>query len=74
MRVTVDTERCVGSGQCALNAPDMFDQRDEDGVAVVLLAEPPADTHTALRTAAALCPASAIRLTDPLDPVEEQGI
>ena len=31
MRVEVDTPKCVASGQCVLIAPDVFDQRDEDG-------------------------------------------
>ena len=32
MKVTVDQDKCVSSGQCVLNAMDLFDQRDEDGV------------------------------------------
>ncbi|MGD3111615.1 MULTISPECIES: ferredoxin [unclassified Streptomyces] len=58
MRITVDPERCVGAGQCVLNAPRLFDQ-DEDGL-VTLLAEPGADQESAGRLAAALCPSQAI--------------
>ena len=42
MKVTVDQDKCVSSGQCVLNAGDVFDQRDDDGV-VVLLDDSPAD-------------------------------
>ena len=28
MRVTVDQDKCVSSGQCMLNASGVFDQRD----------------------------------------------
>ncbi|CAM5507981.1 ferredoxin [Streptomyces canarius] len=36
MKVHIDEHKCVASGQCVLVAPDVFDQRDEDGVAVLL--------------------------------------
>jgi ferredoxin len=61
--VTIDEEGCVGAGQCVLAAPDVFDQRDEDGVAV-LLHNPSADQHDATREAALLCPARAILLSE----------
>ncbi|TDC62442.1 ferredoxin, partial [Streptomyces hainanensis] len=60
MRVTVDTDRCCGSGQCVLLAPEVFDQREEDGI-VALLAPRPAPAHeAAVREAAVVCPAGAI--------------
>ncbi len=40
MKVTVDQDKCVSSGQCVLNASDVFDQRDDDGVVVLLDDEP----------------------------------
>nr|ADX66469.1 ScnF [Streptomyces chattanoogensis] len=58
MRITVDPDRCVGAGQCALNAPALFDQ-DDDGL-VTLLTEPGADQHDKARLADALCPSGAI--------------
>jgi ferredoxin len=36
MKVTVDQDKCVSSGQCVLNAADVFDQRDEDDDAVLV--------------------------------------
>lgn len=62
MRVTVDPDKCCGAGQCVLVAPEVFDQRDEDGIVVLLEAAPPADRHEAVREAAAICPAAAIEV------------
>lgn len=62
MRAEVDTERCVGSGMCALTAGDVFDQREDDGKGVVLRPEPPAGMWGAVRDAAGLCPTAAITL------------
>jgi len=64
MRVEFDEPRCVAAGQCVLAAPDVFDQRDEDGVAIVLDATPGADRHEGVRQAAAVCPGVAIRLVE----------
>ena len=60
MRVTIDTDKCISSGQCVLSAPEVFDQRDDDGIAVLLNPAPPADAEADVRQAAALCPALAI--------------
>jgi ferredoxin len=46
-----------------LLAPDVFDQRDEDGIVVLLDAQPPAELHTLVREAASVCPAAAIAVT-----------
>lgn len=43
-----------------LVAPEVFDQRDEDGIVVLLDAAPPAEQHFAAREAAQVCPAAAI--------------
>jgi ferredoxin len=64
VHITIDEERCCGAGQCVLAAPDVFDQRDEDGVVVLLDAAPPAAQHAAARDAAAICPAAAIMVQE----------
>jgi ferredoxin len=58
--VTVDQDKCVSSGQCVLNAMEVFDQRDEDGVAVLLDPTPPAVLEEDVHQAALVCPALAI--------------
>ncbi|MEW2395292.1 ferredoxin [Streptomyces sp. NPDC046862] len=63
MKVTVDQDRCVGSGQCVLAADDVFDQGDEDGIVVLLDPAPPADRLADVQHAAAVCPALAIAVT-----------
>ncbi|WP_016909072.1 ferredoxin [Streptomyces xiaopingdaonensis] len=62
MKLSVDEEKCCGAGQCVLIAPDVFDQREEDGIVVLLDADPPAELHEAVRESAEVCPAAAIRL------------
>ena len=64
MKVTVEADRCVAAGQCVLLAPDVFDQRDEDGVVLLLDEMPESEHHDAVRESAMVCPAAAIRLTD----------
>ncbi|MBL1114291.1 ferredoxin [Streptomyces sp. 110] len=64
MQVTLHQDKCVASGQCVLAAQDVFDQRDEDGVAVLLDDRPSAELHDDVRYAAAVCPALAIALAD----------
>ncbi|MEU6352650.1 ferredoxin [Streptomyces sp. NPDC047072] len=64
MKITVDQEKCCAAGQCVLIAPEVFDQRDDDGIVVLLDAEPDGDRHPAVREAAAVCPAAAITLHD----------
>ena len=60
MKVTIDQDKCVASGQCVMAAEDVFDQRDEDGI-VVLLEESPSDERAEdVEHAAAVCPALAI--------------
>lgn len=60
MKIVIDEEKCCGAGQCVMIAPDVFDQRDEDGIAVLLDTDPPQDRHAAVQEAASVCPAAAI--------------
>jgi ferredoxin len=64
MRVEVHVDRCIGSGVCVLVANKVFDQRDEDGVVVLLDERPTEQQHAAVREAAARCPASVIEVHD----------
>jgi ferredoxin len=64
MKVSVDQDKCVSSGQCVLNAAGVFDQRDEDGVVILLITEPAPDQADNARRAAAACPALAIDIEE----------
>jgi ferredoxin len=64
MKVTVDSEKCVGAGQCVLTAPEVFDQRDDDGLVVLLHEHPEPELRDAVREAAHACPALAIQLDE----------
>lgn len=73
--VTVDEDRCVGSGECARVAPTAFALDEDEGLAVVLdtaRATPPEQLERAVRE----CPTGAIRLAahaqpQPRDPNQE---
>lgn len=64
IRVEVHTDRCIGSGVCVLVAGQVFDQRDDDGVVVLLDERPVEQHHAAVHEAAARCPASVIEVHD----------
>lgn len=64
MKVIVDQNICASSGNCVMNAPEVFDQRDEDGVVVLLNEHPSGDQIEATRQAAAACPAQAIHIEE----------
>ena len=64
MKITVDEAKCCGAGTCVMLAPDVFDQRDDDGI-VVLLDEHPAEAlHATVREAASVCPGVAISVSE----------
>ena len=64
MKVTVAQDKCVLSGQCVLNAGEVFDQRDDDGVVLLLTDNPPLEQAEKARKAAAACPALAIGIEE----------
>ncbi|RWH78072.1 ferredoxin [Mesorhizobium sp.] len=64
MRIEIDEEKCVGGGQCVMAAAEVFDQRDEDGIVVLLQSAPGPEWYEAVRRAAVLCPAAAIRIIE----------
>lgn len=64
MKVTVDQGKCVSSGQCVLNAGEVFDQGDDDGVVILLADNPPHEHAENARKAAAACPALAIDIEE----------
>ena len=67
MKIHLETHRCVGAGQCAWVAPQVFDQSDTDGTVRLLLEHPPAELHDFVREAARVCPARVIHLIEEND-------
>ncbi|MFI9388083.1 ferredoxin [Kutzneria sp. NPDC052558] len=60
MNISIDEVKCVGAGQCVLAAPEVFDQRDDDGIAVLLDESPGDELLPQVEDAAGRCPALAI--------------
>lgn len=63
MDIAIDHDKCIGAGQCALIAPEVFDQHD-DGRALLLVGRPDAAQAPAVREAAESCPLSAITVAE----------
>ncbi|PNG17317.1 ferredoxin [Streptomyces cahuitamycinicus] len=61
MRIGIDKDVCIGAGQCALTAPDVFTQ-DDDGYSTLL---PGAEGGGSplLREATRACPVGAITVS-----------
>jgi len=60
MKVRIDQSRCATSGCCAMNAPEIFDQNEDDGTITVLIPVPGPELHAKAREAAQLCPTQAV--------------
>lgn len=63
MKIKLHTEFCIASGACVLECPEVFSQ-DEDGLVVLLDAEPPAHLHAKARKAASVCPVTVIEIVE----------
>ncbi len=61
MRVTVDADVCGGHGACLSTAPTVFALTD-DGYAVVIVDDVPAELEAAVEQAALHCPTKAITI------------
>ncbi|MEU5807963.1 ferredoxin [Streptomyces sp. NPDC047718] len=59
----IDTSVCIGAGQCALTAPDVFTQ-DDDGFGQVLPGREDGIGSPLLREAVRACPVSAVVLRE----------
>ncbi|MBF6045782.1 ferredoxin [Streptomyces sp. NRRL B-1677] len=63
LRVSIDSDVCIGSGQCALTAPSVFDQ-DDDGFGVVRSGREDGAGDPLLKEAARACPVQAITVEE----------
>ncbi|MFJ2034327.1 ferredoxin [Streptosporangium sp. NPDC087985] len=61
MRIKADSDLCVGSGQCVLTEPAVFDQ-DDDGIVALLTDHPDDQTAAQARHAVTLCPSRALSI------------
>ncbi len=59
LRIEVDRDRCMGSGNCAFHAPATFDL--DDDLKVVVL-DPDGDPEEKVRIAVEGCPTAALRV------------
>ncbi|MEV0634890.1 ferredoxin [Streptomyces sp. NPDC050619] len=64
MHIDIDKDVCIGAGQCALAAPDVFTQ-DDDGYSTLLPGrEDGGGGDPMVREAARACPVSAITVSE----------
>ncbi|MER6961312.1 MULTISPECIES: ferredoxin [unclassified Streptomyces] len=63
VKVELEADKCVASGQCVVAAMQVFDQ-DDDGIAILLEEQPAPELLDDVREAVAVCPAAAIRLVE----------
>ena len=59
LRIEIDREKCMGSGNCSFWAPGVFDL-DDDGIAFVV--DPEGDPEDKIVLAAEGCPTQAISI------------
>ncbi|MFD3552250.1 ferredoxin [Streptomyces goshikiensis] len=62
MRISIDTGVCIGAGQCALTAPEVFTQ-DDDGFSELVPGREDGAGGALVREAARACPVSAISVS-----------
>lgn len=67
VRVAVDSERCIGGGQCEMLEPDVFLVDDEAISSVIGSGELPRDRAEVV---AHRCPGAAISIVEPQRPSE----
>lgn len=70
LRLKVNQDVCVGAGLCVLTLPEVFDQRDEDGVVALRTSEPPASAYDQVMSAVRKCPSRAISVESIEEPVK----
>ncbi|MYG98888.1 MAG: ferredoxin [Acidimicrobiaceae bacterium] len=61
MRIVLDVDRCIGSANCEMIAPDVFEVRD-DMVCHILVEEPGPDLEEDAELGVEACPTRALRI------------
>ena len=62
IQIFANPQTCIGAGQCVRHAPQVFDQREHDGIVVLLAHTAPDGLAPALKKAEKLCPSQSIRI------------
>lgn len=62
MRVVVERDLCVGAGNCVWKLPQVFAQREEDGLVRLLSTTPDPSLRDRISQAVVDCPSQAIGL------------
>ncbi|MCL7367337.1 ferredoxin [Streptomyces ardesiacus] len=63
MRIGIDKDTCIGAGQCALTAPNVFTQ-DDDGCGTLRPGREDGGGSALVREAARACPVGAITVSE----------
>lgn len=63
INIVIDKDVCIGAGQCALTAPNVFTQ-DDDGFSEVLPGSEDGGGDPLVREAARACPVGAITVSE----------
>ncbi|MEU1817656.1 ferredoxin [Streptomyces roseifaciens] len=63
LRVSIDSDVCIGAGQCVLTAPGVFDQ-DEDGFGLVRPGLEDGGGNPLVKEAARACPVQAVTVEE----------
>ncbi|WP_369032434.1 MULTISPECIES: ferredoxin [Streptomyces] len=66
MHISVDSDRCIGSAQCAVTVPSVFEQ-DEDGLSTVIPGREDGGGEPLVREAVRACPVRAITMRETED-------
>ncbi|WP_296560649.1 ferredoxin [Pigmentiphaga sp.] len=64
MKIAIDTSKCIGAGLCVVASPELFAQRDEDGIVYLINEHPDPRQDDSAREAARQCPTLAITILD----------
>ncbi|MGK5546430.1 ferredoxin [Streptomyces sp. URMC 127] len=63
MRISIDRDRCIGSGQCVMTAPGVFTQ-DDDALVALVPGHEDGSGDPRVRDVPMACPVQAIDVTE----------
>ena len=62
IKIKIQKDRCIGSGQCTINSPKFFSQSEEDGIVELIETDAQMKFFEELSNVEELCPAGVIEL------------